>query len=284
MGNSFSNNRNNNRHNRRNRRIRLPNIEPIQVRPNRDNFLSISPTNRNIQNFRNQNNIDTNTSQINRLYNNMLSNRPPSPIFSPRNRPNTPIPRPIIPSVVRPLNNIRNRNNIEQDIDNNTIYNIYKKINEYVDEDLEKDHNEIKKIVNKKNINDIKIETCITCMDKIVEIAFIPCGHICMCKTCIKKYITQHFNKYYIKCKLFNKKINDIQKIYISGSSTILEKKNIENIYSENLLQKDKIEILSNFINIHKDNFIIDINIKMKILIIPQIILMMMNYINKINN
>lgn len=65
----------------------------------------------------------------------------------------------------------------------------------------------------KKNSN-VVIDTtntlCIVCQTKTIAVALYPCGHVCMCNDCCKKYKKDI-------CPLCRMKIDKKQRIYIAG-------------------------------------------------------------------
>ena len=78
-------------------------------------------------------------------------------------------------------------------------------------EEFDKDGNKLKEGLwnNNSYINDLHEDLiCIVCFKEKRSIAFIPCGHLCMCKSCSHKY-----NKH--ECIVCRKPYQSINKIFI---------------------------------------------------------------------
>jgi len=68
-----------------------------------------------------------------------------------------------------------------------TPYYIVKKHNIKIVEESEEEERKDEKKKKQEETKIFKLEECVVCMDNPTNITFLPCGHMCTCKTCWKK-------------------------------------------------------------------------------------------------
>ena len=78
------------------------------------------------------------------------------------------------------------------------------------EEEIEELHREIERLQNGKRTN--SSEKCVICLEKNLEVVFLPCGHACTCLDCTKTLLSQSNSKR--NCPLCLSKIKKSYKIF----------------------------------------------------------------------
>ena len=78
------------------------------------------------------------------------------------------------------------------------------------EEEIEELHREIERLQNGKRTN--SSEKCVICLEKNLEVVFLPCGHACTCLDCTKTLLRQSNSKR--NCPLCRGKIKKSYKIF----------------------------------------------------------------------